>query len=223
MPFSHIVFDLDETLYDRRTGLMDEISRRITLWLQERLSLSPQEANEVRQRYVHLYGTTLAGLQAERPSEVDVEEYLAFVHDVPVEAYLRPDPALASMLAGIPLRRAVFTNANVEHALRVLRVLGVAHLFDAIVDIRALGMCPKPWPEAYRRMLEILGVSGPACILVEDRAVNLQPAKRFGITTVLVDGEPEDGVDFTVRHILEVGPLVRRLLTEDVPRGTSAP
>lgn len=43
MPFSHIVFDLDETLYDRRTGLMDEISRRITLWLQERLSLSPRK------------------------------------------------------------------------------------------------------------------------------------------------------------------------------------
>lgn len=223
MPFSYIVFDLDETLYDRRTGLMDEISRRITLWLQQRLNLSPQEADKVRRRYVHLYGTTLAGLQAERPSEVDVEEYLAFVHDVPVEAYLRPDSALVSMLAEIPLRRAVFTNANMEHALRVLHALGIAHLFDPIVDIRALGMCPKPWPEAYRRMLEILGAPGPACILVEDRAVNLRPAKRLGVTTVLVDGELEDGVDFTVRHILEVGPLVRRLLREDVSRGTPAP
>lgn len=222
MPFSHIVFDLDETLYDRRTGLMDEVSRRITLWLQERLGLSPQEADEVRQRYVQRYGTTLAGLQAERPGEVDVEEYLAFVHDVPVEAYLRPDPALASMLAEIPLRRAVFTNSNREHALRVLRALGIVPLFDVIVDIRATGMCPKPWPDAYRRMLEILGAPGSACILVEDRAVNLRPAKAFGMTTVLVDGEPEEGVDFAVREILEVGPLVNRILEEEHLLGTPA-
>ncbi len=222
MPFSHIVFDLDETLYDRRTGLMDAVSHRITLWLQERLGLSPQEADEVRQRYVRLYGTTLAGLQAERPHEVDVEEYLAFVHDVPVEAYLCPDPALASMLAGLPLRRAVFTNSTTEYARRVLNALGIVSLFEHIVDIRAVGMCPKPWPDAYRRMLAILGAIGPACILVEDRAINLRPAKAFGMTTVLVDGKPEEGVDFAVREILEIGPLVNRLLAEDGHRGASA-
>ncbi|RME32832.1 MAG: pyrimidine 5'-nucleotidase [Thermoflexia bacterium] len=222
MPFSHILFDLDETLYDRRTGLMEEIGRRITLWLQERLGLNPEEAEGVRKAYVQRYGTTLAGLQAEWPRDVDVEEYLRFVHDVPVEAYLRPDPALASMLAGLPLRRAVFTNSNREHALRVLHALGIAHLFEVIVDIRAVGMCPKPWLDAYRRTLEILGVPGSACILVEDRAVNLRPAKQFGMTTVLVDGEPEEGVDFTVRDILEVGPLVEQLLAGNRHRGISA-
>ncbi|MCX7855058.1 MAG: HAD-IA family hydrolase, partial [Anaerolineae bacterium] len=73
----------------------------------------------------------------------------------------------------------------------------------------------KPRREAYERLLALLGVPGPACILVDDRVVNLQPAKALGMTTVLVNGLPQDGVDFAVGSVLEVGPLIQRLLARE--------
>jgi len=215
VPFTHAVFDLDETLYPTEVGLMQDVGRRITEWLQRHLGLEATEASRIRELYVRLYGTTLGGLLAEHSDRVDVEDYLAFVHDVPVEDYLRPDPALRAMLETIPLRRVVFTNSTSEHALRVLNALGIADLFERIVDIRALNFIHKPRLEAYQRLLTLLGARGPACILVDDRPVNLQPAKRLGMTTILLNGPSQDGVDFTVGSILEVGPLVRQLLRRD--------
>lgn len=217
MSFTHIVFDLDETLYPTSAGLMQEVGQRITDWLQRHLGLNPQEASHLREVYIHSYGATLGGLLAEHAGTVDVEDYLAFVHDVPVDAYLRPNPPLRAMLAAIPLRRAVFTNSTMEHARRVLDALGIADLFERVVDIRALNFIHKPRPEAYRRLLALLDAPGPACIMVDDRAVNLQSAKRLGMTTVLVNSQPQDGVDFTVTSVLEVGPLVHRLLGSHLP------
>lgn len=213
MLFTCAVFDLDETLYPTSAGLMQDVARRITDWLQRHLGLGPEEATHLREVYIHLYGTTLAGLLAEHREKVDVEDYLAYVHDVPVEDYLRPDPALRAMLTGIPLRRVVFTNSSAGHAARVLNALGIADLFERVVDIRALNFLHKPRREAYERLLTLLSAPGPACIMIDDRVVNLQPAKALGMTTVLVNGPPQDGVDFAVGSVLEVGPLIRRLLT----------
>ncbi|MGQ9468195.1 MAG: pyrimidine 5'-nucleotidase [Anaerolineae bacterium] len=215
MPLTYAVFDLDETLYPTSAGLMHDVARRITDWLRRYLGLGPEEAAHLREVYVHHYGTTLAGLLAEHRGKVDAEEYLAYVHDVPVEDYLRPDPALRAMLTGIPLRRVVFTNSSAEHAARVLNALGIADLFEQVVDIRALHFVHKPRREAYEQLLALLDTSGPACILIDDRAVNLQPAKALGMTTVLVNGSSQDGVDFTVESVLEVGPLIRHLLAQE--------
>jgi len=210
MPFTHIIFDLDDTLYPRNVGLMQEIGRRITLWVQKSLDVTFEEAVALRQAYLHRYGTTLGGLTAEH--QVDVDDYLAFVHDIPIERYVRPNPRLAAMLSAIPLCKAVFTNATSEHAWRVLRALDVADRFEWVVGIREVDFNNKPRLEAYQRLLAFLHAQGPDCILVEDRVVNLRPGKRLGMTTVLVDATPEEGVDFAVGDVLEVGPLVARLL-----------
>jgi putative hydrolase of the HAD superfamily len=63
-------------------------------------------------------------------------------------------------------------------------------------------------------MLAQLDAQGSECIMVEDSARNLRPAKALGMTTVLVDAEPEeDGiVDFVVGSVLEVGQVVGELL-----------
>ncbi len=207
--YTHIVFDLDETLYPRGSGLFEEMAGRIEAWVERALHLPPEEAQALRRAYIQRYGTTLGGLIAEQ--QVDVEDYLAFVHDVPVEALLRPDPALAQMLAAIPLHRVVFTNGVAEYGWRVLRALGVDRQFERIVGIREVGLCNKPRLEAYQRMLTLVGADGPASIMVDDRAVNLPPAKQLGMTTVLVAGDPGAGVDFVVADVLEVGALVAEL------------
>ena len=214
MDLTHILFDLDDTLYPQELGLMREIGRRIHLWLQKNLALSEKEAIALRNVYIERHGTTLGGLVTER-RQIDVDDYLAFVHDVPVEQWVRPNPALAEMLAAIPLRQVVFTNSDRPHAGRVLRALGAAEQFEQIVGICELELVNKPLPGAYQRVLQLLDVAGPACIFVDDRAVNLWPARELGITTILVGVAPDEappGVDFVVGDVLEVGPLIRRLI-----------
>ncbi len=209
MTLKFIIFDLDDTIYSRGNGLMQEVGRRIQHWIQRRFNLPCDQAVAMRRDYFLRYGTTLGGLIAEH--DVDVRDYLIFVHDVPVEKYLDPNPALAAMLDGIPLRKAIYTNATSEYGWRVLRALGVADRFEQVIGIEDVGLRNKPYHDAYEQMLALLGVSGPECIMVEDSARNLRPAKALGMTTVLVGAEHDESADFVVRDVLEVGQVVGRV------------
>ncbi len=218
--FTHIIFDLDNTLYPHGSGLMAEIARRIQEWLLDRLNLTSEEAEDLRQHYLRNYGATMGGLIAER--SIDVDDYLAFVHDIPIEEYLRPDPALAAMLDSIPLRKVIYTNATSGHARRVLRALSVTEHFECVIGIEEMDLRNKFNHESYQRVLKLLNAEGQRCIMVEDSSRNLRPAKALGLTTVLVSAEgPVDTVDtvgkdahvdFTVENVLEVERVVKELL-----------
>lgn len=206
-----LIFDLDETLYPRGAGLMQEIGARILRYLIERLGLSEEQARFQKQDYFQRYGTTLRGFIVERP-EVDPEDYLHFVHDIDLTRYLGPQPALAGMLRELPQRKVIFTNATVEHAQNVLKILGCADQFERIIDVRAVGFISKPDPRAYECILYLIGARGAECALIEDNARNLLPAKRLGMTTILVDSGDCAEVDYCVHDILGVKDAVERAM-----------
>jgi len=205
----YILFDLDDTLYSRETGLMAAMGQRIHQYIQERVGLESAAARDLRHHYLQTYGTTLKGLQVHY--KVDVEDYLAYVHDVPLGDYLQPDGALDRVLAEIQAEKIIFTNATTEHACRVLGFLGVEHHFNCIVDLRATNYVNKPQPGAYRCVLDILGARPEECVMVEDSVRNLRPAKELGMITVLVNGSGGDGVDFVIDDVTQVGELFRRI------------
>jgi putative hydrolase of the HAD superfamily len=221
MSFEFVIFDLDNTLYPRGSGVMEEIGHRIQVWICDQLDLGWEEATELRYRYLRRHGTTMGGLMTEH--NVDIDHYLTFVHDIPIEDYLEPNLALADMLAGIPLRKAVYTNATSEHGRRVLEALDIADHFERIIGIREVGLCNKFNREAYERMLALLDVEGEACIMVEDSPRNLPPAKALGMTTILIDHEegerfvdvPERCIDYAVDSVQEVGKVIEGSLKDD--------
>ena len=206
-----LIFDLDETLYPRQAGLMQEIGIRINRYLTENLHLPQDQANELRQRYYHQHGTALRGLVVERP-DVDPEDYLHFVHDVRLADFIGPDPALAEMLRSIPLTKVIFTNATAEHAQSVLNILGIADQFADIVDVRRVEYVSKPNADAYERLLTILQAAGDECILIEDSARNLLPGKALGMTTILVDSDDCAQIDYCVHDVLSVKQVVDTVL-----------
>lgn len=209
--FRFLIFDLDETLYPRNAGLMQEIGVRINRYLTENLKLPQEQANELRKRYYNQHGTALRGLVVERP-DVDPEDYLHYVHNIRLTDYLGPDPALAQMLRSIPLTKVIFTNATVEHAQNVLTILGIADQFADIVDVRRVEYVSKPNAGAYERLLDILQARGGECILIEDAARNLLPGKGLGMTTILVDSEDCAEVDYCVHDILAVKTVIDTVL-----------
>jgi putative hydrolase of the HAD superfamily len=207
----YLIFDLDETLYPRDAGLMQEIGARITRYLIDHLKLSEAEALLLRQRYFQQYGTALRGLIVEQP-EANPEDYLKFVHDIPLTKYIGPNPALNEMLRSIPLTKIVFTNATIEHAQKVLGILGIPDCFARIIDIRMIDYISKPDRRAYEKMLALIDAQPNECILVEDSARNLMPAKSLGLTTILVDNDDCAEVDYCVKDILGVKQAVDGLM-----------
>jgi len=215
---SYLVFDLDETLYPRNSGLMEAINERIRLYMINKLGFDPNVVEQVRRNYYIKYGTSLRGLMVEY--NIDPEDYLAYVHDLPLERYLSPDSRqLREALSRIELEKVIFTNASLEHALRVLRFMGLEPFFSRIVDIKALGYVCKPSPEAFRRFLEIVDARGEECILVEDSLRNLRVAKQFGMITVLVDGEGAEYVDFVIDTPARIERVVREVINATTGSG----
>jgi putative hydrolase of the HAD superfamily len=214
--FKYILFDLDETLYPKEAGLMDALSERMLSFMINKLDIPADDVAAKRRTYYQRYGTTLAGLMEDY--QIDPQEYLRFVHDVDPQEFLGPSPPLADMLQEIPLRKAILTNASLEHCERILNVLQVRLHFDEIIDINALDFKCKPNPVAYQRALMLLGVTGEECILVEDSPRNLVPAKDLGMTTILIDetGTTSMGVDFVVPTIFHVGQVVKNLLPDSL-------
>lgn len=204
MAYRVVLLDLDDTLYPPSSGVWQAIGERIQVFMMDRLGLTYDEATSLRRRYFEQYGTTLNGLWFNHA--VDPQDYLTYVHAVPLEDMLRPDPALTAMLKKLSQKRVVFTNANREHADRVLACLGIAGTIDAIIDLFALNMANKPDPEAYDRALELIGEKDPrACVLADDLSRNLVPAKAMGMTTVLVGpGQPDGAADLHIERITDL-------------------
>lgn len=198
----YILFDLDDTLYPRSSGLMNVVGNRIRQFIMDTLALDAEGAAALQKRYYQVYGTTLRGLQTEHG--IDPEIYLTYVHDIPLEEYLHPDPDLDRLLRGITLTKVIVTNGSAEHARRVLAHLGIAHHFETILDIRSFNYYCKPDPRAYQRILELLRAQPQECILVDDSPRNLLPAKSLGMTTVLMDGEAQEGVDYAVASLADL-------------------
>lgn len=205
----YVLFDLDNTLYSKETGVMAAIGDRIHQYMQERVGLDPVAARDLRRHYLQTYGTTLKGLEIHY--NVDTEDYLSYVHDVSLGDYLKPNEVLDRVLTGIHAEKIIFTSATTEHARRVLGCLGIEHHFSRIFDVRAMNYQNKVQPGAYWRVLDIMGARPEECLMVEDSVHNLRPAKELGMVTVLVNGRGEDGVDFVIDDVTQVGEVFKRI------------
>jgi putative hydrolase of the HAD superfamily len=186
MAFTTIFFDLDDTLYASSNGLWEAIRERMNQYMADRLNLPREEVFKLRRHYYETYGTTLRGLQIHY--QVDADDYLQYVHDLPLEQYLEPDLELHKIILSLPQERWIFTNADAQHASRVLKILGLSDCFEGIIDVRAIAFACKPEEIAYLRALNIAGNPKPAeCLILDDSITNLSTARNLGLTTVLVN------------------------------------
>ena len=206
-----VLFDLDNTLYPAERDLFSLIDVRINRYMEEVVAINSEEVDALRRRYWKDYGATLQGLI--RHHGVDPEDYLDYVHAVDVSSRLSSDHELQQAINELRLPSYVFTNGSRCHVERVVTALGLDGLFSGVFDIRIADYQPKPHPAPYQQVLEILGLSGEQCIMVEDQLQNLRVAKQFGMKTVLVSPgatvEPESSyVDAQLERSADIGKIV---------------
>jgi putative hydrolase of the HAD superfamily len=184
MRFSTLFFDLDDTLYPSSTGLWLAIKERMNMYMRDRLSIPEVDIPTLREQYFNTYGTTLNGLQ--KHHQVDKDEYLAYVHDLPLEDFLTPNPVLRDVIASLPTRNLIFTNADAFHARRVLKILELEDLFETIVDVNEVTPYCKPMPESFAIAQELADEPDPRkCVMIDDLARTTRAALQVGMASLL--------------------------------------
>lgn len=186
------IFDLDNTLYPSSARLFDQIDARMTRFIADKFAVDLAEAHRIQKRYFHAHGTTLAGLMAEH--DVDPHAFLDHVHDIEMDV-LEENAPLAAAIARLPGRKLVFTNADTPYASKVLAKLGLGESFEAIHDVHAMDLIPKPQASAYAGLCAAFELDPATCLFAEDMARNLAPAKAIGMTTLWVDNGSEQTAD----------------------------
>ncbi|WP_174292590.1 pyrimidine 5'-nucleotidase [Sphingomonas bacterium] len=209
-PIRNWIFDLDNTLYSSKINLFGQIDARMTAYIGDLLGVEPAEAHRLQKGYFLDHGTTLAGLMREH--HVDPHHFLNYVHDIEMDV-LDEDAPLAAAIARLPGRKLVFTNGDAPYANRILARLGLSDSFEAVHDVHAMGLVPKPAASAYAGLCAAFGIDPKASLFADDMARNLLPAKAIGMTTLWVDNGSEqargregdaarDHIDFATHDLI---------------------
>jgi putative hydrolase of the HAD superfamily len=191
--FDHIdtwVFDLDNTLYPHHVNLWQQVDARIGAFVSAWLKVSPEQARKIQKDYYRRYGTTMRGMMTEHGVRAD--DYLAYVHEID-HSPLEPNPAMGAAITRLRGRKLILTNGSTDHAGKVLERLGLTTHFEAVFDIIAAELEPKPAPQTYQKFLKLHDVDPANAAMFEDLARNLVVPHDLGMTTVLVvpDGSKE--------------------------------
>ena len=199
--FSHVdtwVFDLDNTLYPHHVNLWHQVDARIGEFVGAFLGVSPEEARRIQKDYYRRYGTTMRGMMTEHG--VHADDFLAYVHQID-HSPLEPNPAMGAAIAKLPGRKLILTNGSTDHADKVLERLGIGAHFEAVFDIIAAELEPKPAAKTYDKFLRLHQVNPATAAMFEDLARNLVAPHQLGMTTVLV---VPDGTKQVVREDWEL-------------------
>lgn len=212
MEITTLFFDLDGTLYPKNNGIWEAVADRIDSFMHDHLKISSEEIPAMRTSFYTNHGTTLAGLLEKYT--FDPQDYLAHIHNIPLEEYIEADKDLQVVLKSIQQPKWIFTNADEKHAKRVMGLLGIADYFVGIIDIVRLNIINKPKPDAYIKALEFAHSPNPgSCIFLDDVPHNLEPATDMGIITVLVGEEKQSpAARFSIRTVHEIADVMATVI-----------
>jgi len=197
MPFGAILIDLDDTIYPSSSGIWTLIGQRIGVYMHEKVGIDSELVPFLRRELFLKYGTTMRGLKV--LYDIDESDYLRFVHDVPIEQILSPNPNLRETLERIPIKKYIFTNADSQHANRVLNALDIQNCFTDIIDIIKISPFCKPQKEAFSQALDLINEQLPQnCIFIDDSFHNTKIAKELGFFTIYI-GQETDSTKFDAR------------------------
>ena len=180
------LFDLDNTLYSGKTKVFQQIDKKMSQFISEKLNVDIKKAKEIQKSYFYEYNTTLNGMI--KNHKIDANEFLEFVHDIDIN-FLKNDTALKKEMEMLDGKKIIFTNGSKKHAMNVTKKIGIQHCFDDIFDIVDSDFVPKPSIEPYKKLVEKHKIDPKLCVFVEDIARNLKPAYEMGMKTIWVEND----------------------------------
>ena len=182
------IFDLDNTLYSGDTKVFEQVDKKMSKFISEKLNVSIDKAKKIQKNYFHEYNTTLNGMI--KNHEIDANEFLEFVHDVNLD-FLKANKPLEEEITKLNGQKFIFTNGSKAHVANVTKRIGIEKLFDGVFDIVESDFIPKPSIEPYKKIIEKFKIEPQYSIFIEDIARNLKPAHELGMKTLWIkNNEP---------------------------------
>ncbi|KAJ9223554.1 hypothetical protein DTO271D3_1634 [Paecilomyces variotii] len=182
-------FDIDNCLYSRKCNIHDLMQELIDKFFIAHLPISAQDAVMLHQKYYKEYGLAIEGLT--KHHKIDPLEFNKEVDDaLPLDDILKPDPKLRKLLEDMDKSKVkmwLLTNAYVNHAKRVVKLLGVEDLFEGVTycDYGSQPLICKPNQKMYEKAEQDAGApSTEQCYFVDDSALNCEHSQARGWTTV---------------------------------------
>jgi len=192
-------FDLDNTLHDASWRVFDTLDHSINAYLVRHLGIEIEAADRLRVSYWRRYGATLLGLVLHHAVEPRhfLSETHGFIDEMGAADLIRSERGLARLLARLPGRKVLITNAPARYAKFVLRRIGAHRHIASGYAIERMVIHGRLRPKPSRAMLRVLlvkeRVAPHRAVLVEDSAANLKSARSLGLHTVLIRGHDRTG------------------------------
>jgi len=180
------IFDLDNTLYSGKTKVFEQVDKKMSKYISNKLNVTIEEAKKIQKNYFYEYNTTLNGMI--KNHKIDASEFLEFVHDIDID-FLKKDIKLNEELKKLTGKKIIFTNGSRKHAINVTSRIGIEQHFDDVFDIVDSEFMPKPAMEPYKKLVEKHKIDPKLCVFVEDIARNLKPAYEMGMKTVWIEND----------------------------------
>ena len=180
------LFDLDNTLYSGKTKVFEQVDKKMSKFISEKLNVDIKKAKEIQKSYFYEYNTTLNGMI--KNHKINANEFLDFVHDVDID-FLKKDNRLSQELKKLGGKKIIFTNGSRKHAINITRKIGIDQYFDDIFDIVDSEFIPKPAMEPYKKLVEKHKIDPNLCVFIEDIARNLKPAYEMGMKTIWIEND----------------------------------
>ena len=108
------IFDLDNTLYSGKTKVFEQVDKRMSKFISEKLNVNTDEARKIQKNYFYKYNTTLNGMI--KNHKIDPDEFLDFVHDINID-FLEKDHELGKQIKNLKGKKIIFTNGSRKHAI----------------------------------------------------------------------------------------------------------
>ena len=202
----YLLLDLDGVCYGKHNNyslerVFGQVSKRMTMFISERLKINTEEAKKLQTNYFYKYNTSLNGLMIHH--NIPPEEFLKFVHTIDL-SFMKEDKVMRNELEKLDMEKFIFTNGSAEHAENILTHLGVYDLFgrDKVFDIKDAKYVPKPEAKTFDLMVKKFGIEPKKTIYVEDIAKNLSIGYERGCTTVwLINDEHFGKMDSDKNYI----------------------
>lgn len=180
-----VLFDMDGVLVDSEPEY-----QRLDMQLARELGfeLTPEEQSffvgvgtvEMWQTLQNKYGFTEDPLSVSRKEAALMAQYYQSGQLCPYDASV----VLLKSCAADGLKVAVATSSERENAECVIRRLGLADIVDAVVS-GCMAEHSKPAPDIFLLAMELLGVEGRDCIVIEDADSGITAARAAGAAKVI--------------------------------------
>lgn len=204
-----LIYDLDDTLYNKTQEFADLLDSAMATALIEDLGLKInfEEAKSLVTESFRIYrdgGEIFFQKYGINPRDL----FIAYHRRKPIEKIV-PYENLIEKIKKVPAEQYIFTASDKYASEKILKHLGIWEFFkDRYYSVEDFGVYKKnESSDVYLKYCQKIGVKPQDCVFVDDSYSNLEFAKEAGMTTVRIyyrnnSAKDKTYIDYAFRGIM---------------------